>query len=62
METFPRLFFVVSIYAEAAAIGRCYLQEGGAGQKTAVTEIGSSHHVPGVKHLLGELGDRCRAE
>jgi hypothetical protein len=30
-------------------------EESGAGEVTAVTEVGSSHHVLGVEHLLGQL-------
>lgn len=32
-------------------------EEGGAGEVTSVTEVGGSHHVLGVEHLLGQLGD-----
>jgi len=32
-------------------------EESGAGEVTAVTEVGSSHHVLGVEHLLGQLGN-----
>lgn len=38
------------------------LQDGGAGQVTTVAEVGSSHHVLGVEHLLGQLGDGDGAE
>lgn len=33
------------------------LQDGRARQVTAVAEVRSSHHVLGVEHLLGKLGD-----
>lgn len=32
-----------------------YLQDGAAGQVATVAEVGSSHHVLGVEHLLGEF-------
>src|SRR5699024_7041066 len=32
-------------------------EDGRAGEITSVTEIGSSHHVLGVEHLLGQLGN-----
>lgn len=32
-------------------------EDGGAGQVAAVTEVRGSHHVLGVEHLLGQLGD-----
>ena len=32
-------------------------EDGGAGEVAAVTEVGSSHHVLGVEHLLGQLGN-----
>lgn len=32
-------------------------EESGAGEVTAVTEVRGSHHVLGVEHLLGELGN-----
>jgi hypothetical protein len=34
----------------------------GAGQVTAITEVGGSHHVLGVEHLLRELGNCDGAE
>lgn len=38
------------------------LQDGRAGQVTTVTEVRSSHHVLGVEHLLGQLGNGDSAE
>lgn len=38
------------------------IQDGGASEITAVTEIGSGHHVLGVEHLLGQLGNAHSAE
>ena len=32
-------------------------EDGGAGEVTSVTEVGGSHHVLRVEHLLGQLGD-----
>jgi len=32
-------------------------EQSGASEVAAVTEVGSSHHVLGVEHLLGQLGD-----
>ena len=32
-------------------------EDGGAGQVAAVAEVRSSHHVLGVEHLLGQLGN-----
>merc|ERR1712124_207649 len=37
--------------------GHAATEEGRAGEVAAVTRIGSAHHVLGVEHLLGELGD-----
>lgn len=39
-----------------------HLQDGRAGEVAAVTEVGSSHHVLGVEHLLGQLGNGDRTE
>ena len=38
------------------------LQDGRAGEVTTVAEVRSGHHVLGVEHLLGELGDGDGAE
>jgi len=37
--------------------GHSSSEEGGGGQVSSVSGIGSAHHVLGVEHLLGELGD-----
>jgi hypothetical protein len=36
--------------------GNLTTEVGGAGQVTTIAEVGGSHHVLGVEHLLGELG------
>ena len=37
--------------------GHTSSEEGGGGEVTSVSGVGSAHHVLGVEHLLGELGD-----
>merc|ERR1719345_588038 len=37
--------------------GHATTEEGGGGQVASVTGVGSAHHVLGIEHLLGELGD-----
>ena len=37
--------------------GHAAAEEGGGGQVAAVAGVGGAHHVLGVEHLLGELGD-----
>merc|ERR1712144_116098 len=37
--------------------GHAATEEGGAREVATVTGIGSAHHVLGIEHLLGELGD-----
>ena len=37
--------------------GHASTEDGGGGEVTSVTGVGSAHHVLGVEHLLGELGD-----
>ena len=37
--------------------GHTATEHGGDGEVTAVTRIAGSHHVLGIEHLLGELGD-----
>merc|ERR1719267_137071 len=37
--------------------GHAATEEGGAGEVAAVTRVGGTHHVLGVEHLLGELGN-----
>merc|ERR1712072_986501 len=40
--------------------GHAATEEGGAREVATVTGVGGAHHVLGVKHLLGELGDSER--
>ena len=42
--------------------GNLTTEDGRAGEVTTVTEVRSSHHVLGVEHLLGELGNGDSAE
>jgi hypothetical protein len=42
--------------------GNATAEDGGAGEVTAVAEIGTGHHVLGIEELLGELGDGDGAE
>merc|ERR1719326_2501505 len=37
--------------------GHASAEEGGGGEVAAVTGVGGAHHVLGIEHLLGELGD-----
>ena len=37
--------------------GHAATEEGGGSEVTAVSRVGSAHHVLGIEHLLGELGD-----
>ena len=37
--------------------GHAATEDGGGGEVTAVTGVGGAHHVLGIEHLLGELGD-----
>merc|ERR1712228_647019 len=37
--------------------GHASSEEGGGGEVTSVSGAGSAHHVLGIEHLLGELGD-----
>jgi len=37
--------------------GHAATEHGGGGEVTAVTGVGGAHHVLGVEHLGGELGD-----
>merc|ERR1712072_657943 len=37
--------------------GHAASEEGGGGEVTSVTGVGGAHHVLGIEHLLGELGD-----
>jgi hypothetical protein len=37
--------------------GHTSSEEGGGGEITSVSGIGGAHHVLGIEHLLGELGD-----
>merc|ERR1712072_832448 len=37
--------------------GHASSEEGGGGEVTSVTGVGGAHHVLGIEHLLGELGD-----
>merc|ERR1712100_734021 len=37
--------------------GHSSSEEGGGGEVSSVTGVGSAHHVLGIEHLLGELGD-----
>merc|ERR1712073_215616 len=37
--------------------GHAATEDGGGGEVTTVTGVGSAHHVLGIEHLLGELGD-----
>merc|ERR1712109_226680 len=37
--------------------GHAATEDGGGGEVTSVTGVGSAHHVLGIEHLLGELGD-----
>jgi len=43
--------------AAAAAPPPAAVGGGGGGEVTAVTGVGGAHHVLGIEHLLGELGD-----
>lgn len=55
---------------ESVYFGTCWLineawqnlQDGRASEVTTVAEVGSSHHVLGVEHLLGQLGNGHGAE
>ena len=37
--------------------GHAASEDSGGGEVTSVTGVGSAHHVLGIEHLLGELGD-----
>merc|ERR1712195_363302 len=37
--------------------GHASSEEGGGGEVSSVSGVGSAHHVLGIEHLLGELGD-----
>jgi len=37
--------------------GHASSEEGGGGEVTSVSGVGGAHHVLGIEHLLGELGD-----
>merc|ERR1712085_21716 len=37
--------------------GHTSSEEGGGGEVSSVTGVGGAHHVLGIEHLLGELGD-----
>merc|ERR1711994_98347 len=37
--------------------GHAATEDSGGGEVTSVTGVGSAHHVLGIEHLLGELGD-----
>ena len=37
--------------------GHTSSEEGGGGEVSSVSGVGSAHHVLGIEHLLGELGD-----
>merc|ERR1719421_1628974 len=37
--------------------GHSSSEEGGGGEVSSVSGVGGAHHVLGVEHLLGELGD-----
>ena len=51
-----------SAWTLANGLGGGNLQDSRAGEVTAVTEVRGSHHVLGVEHLLGQLGDADSAE
>jgi len=42
--------------------GNLSTEDSGASEVTTITEVGSSHHVLGVEHLLGQLRDGDSAE
>merc|ERR1719380_323049 len=37
--------------------GHSSSEEGGSGEVSSVSWVGGAHHVLGIEHLLGELGD-----
>lgn len=60
METLPRL---VEKLAKKLGYGKYgYVQVGSAGEVAAIPEVGSSHHVLRVIHLLSQLGNGNGAE